>query len=355
MAKMGKPNRAWNSAARLDRIKKRTEEGVVARRIKKLKKARQFPIKLMIYNNLCPGDCLIMTAALRCLHKQYPGKFITDVRSFCEPIFQNNPFLTHLDDHDPEVVHLWTTYPLVNKTTQRPVHFMEGYTDWFEQQLGLRLYLDSGKREITRPFIYLTKEEMKAKPQIPGKYWVINAGYKTDYTIKKWKFSYYQDVVDYFHGKIQFVQIGTQGKKNQIHQPLERVINLIGKTDLRQLMLICYNAQGGLGPVTCIQHMFASYMKPYVVLHGAREPIFWTAYHTQKVFSNIGTLPCCKEHACWRSRVVDLGDGDKKNKRLCELPVTEDNDPTAQCMYNIKPEQVVTAIEDWYKGGVLSY
>jgi len=333
-----------------DRVKNRTEKGFVKNRIQKMKEADAYPIKLIIYNNLCPGDCLIMTSALRCLHKQYPGKFLTDVRSFCEPIFRNNPEITPIDDHDADAVHLWTTYPLVNKTNQRPVHFMEGYVDWFEKQLGLRLHL-----EVNRPFIHFSKEELDLPHQVQGKYWVVNAGYKLDYTIKKWKHEFFQDVVDYFHGKIQFVQIGLEGKKHHVHKPLERVINLIGKTDLRQLMLLVCHSQGGLGPVTCVQHIYAALQKPYVVLHGAREPIFWTAYHTQKVFSNIGTLPCCKEQACWKSRVVAIKDDDKKNKRLCKLPVLLDDDPTAQCMYNIKPEQVVSAIEDWYKGGVLEY
>jgi ADP-heptose:LPS heptosyltransferase len=342
------------SPGHYDRVKERTMNGKVKARIAKLTKKGDLPIKLMLYNNLCPGDNLAMTAAIECLHSQYPGRYLTDVDTFSQSIYDNNPWVTRLEMDDPEVVHLWTTYPLVNKTNQTQWHFLHGYVDWFEEQLGIRL-----KLEVNRPYIYVAEEEKYATPKIHDlvgrkKYWVISAGYKSDYTIKKWRQSYFQEVVDYFKGKITFVQIGLNKPPHHIHNPLNNVLNLIGKTDLRQLIMLCYNAEGGLGPITCIQHIFASFQKPYVVLHGAREPTAWTNYQTQITLSNIGTLPCCKTGGCWHSRVVKLNDGDKKDNRLCKLPIIDD-DPIATCMDNIKPDRVIEAIESWYKGGILSY
>jgi len=299
------------------------------------------PVKLLIHNKLCPGDCLVMTAAIESLHRQYPEKFITGVDTFCRAIFWHNPRITKFDTND-EVINFISNFG-ISRNKQPPYHFMEGYVRWFQERLGIKLDL-----VVNRPSIYLSKRERKKEPQVEGKYWIVNAGYKTNYTAKKWRHSYFQEVVDYFRGKIQFVQIGGKRKKH-IHKPLRGAINLVGKTSLRQLMLLCYNAQGGLGPVTCIQHMFAAYQKPYVVLHGARESVHWTAYHTQKVLSNVGTLECCQKQACWKAQVIG-----GKGKEKCELPVLDD-DPTAQCMYNIKPEQVISAIEDWYKGGTLTY
>lgn len=341
-----------HNANHWDRVKDRTLSGKVSARIKKLYEKGD-PIKLMLYNNLCPGDLLIMTGALEALHQQYPGRYITDVNCFHRTIYDGNPYVSKLDANDPEVVHLWTTYPLVNKTNQRPIHFLEGYVDWFRQQLDIDLTLDTN-----RPHIYLSHQEKNAKSlveEISGvkKYWVVNAGWKNDYTIKKWPTRYFQEVVNHFKGRVAFAQIGMR-KPFHNHPPLDNVIDLIDKTNIRQLMQVCYHAQGGLGTITCIQHMFAAFQKPYVVIHGAREPITWTAYHTQKVFSNIGTLPCCQNQGCWRSRIHPLNDGDKKDKRTCELPVMEP-DPVAKCMDNIKPRMVIEAIEQWYEGGVLQY
>lgn len=329
------------------RVKERTLEGKVANRIKKLYDKGD-PIKLAVYNNLCPGDLLIMTAALEMLHQQYPGQYITDVVCNHPSIFDNNPHITELDPKDPEVVHLWTTYPLVNKTNQRPIHFLEGYVDWFRTQLDIDLVLDAN-----RPFLYLTKEEESKSLVGVKNYIVCSNGWKNDYTIKRWNSSYMQEVVDHFKNKIDFVQIGIN-KPSHNHPPLKNVINLIDKTTVRELAQVCYHAQAGVGPVTCIQHMFAAFQKPYVVLHGAREPIFWTAYHTQKVLSNIGTLPCCQFQACWKSRVVKLNDGDKKDKRLCELPMMgEDGCDIAACMQSIKPRHVIDALEQWMNGGMI--
>lgn len=341
-----------NQMGHWDRVKKRTMEGKVSARIKRLYDKGD-PIKLIVYNNLCPGDLLAMTAAIEALHQQYPGRYITDVRCFHPAIFDHNPHVTPLNNNDPECVHLWTTYPLVNKTNQRPVHFLEGYVDWFRTQLDIDLVLDTN-----RPHIYLSDEEKASKSiveEMTGnpKYWIVNAGWKNDYTIKKWPTRYYQEVVNHFRGKITFAQIGLT-KPFHNHPPLDNVIDLRNKTTIRQLVVTCSKAQGGVGTITCIQHMFASFQKPYVVLHGAREPITWTAYHTQKVFSNIGTLECCKTQGCWRSRIYPLGDGDKKDNRTCALPIMEP-DPVAKCMDNIKPRHVIEAIEQWYDGGVLKY
>ena len=162
-----------------------------------------------------------------------------------------------------------------------------------------------------------------------------------------------QEVVNHFRGKIAFAQIGMK-KPFHNHPPLKHVIDLIDKTNIRQLMQVCYHAQAGVGPITCIQHMFAAFQRPYVVLHGAREPYAWTQYMTQRTLGRIGTLECCKVQACWRSRIVPLNDGDKKDKRCCEMPMVDsDGTDIAKCMLQIKPHHVIECIEDWIDGGII--
>ena len=333
------------SSSRWEKVKQRTLEGHASNKIKRFYKKKD-PVKILIYNNLCPGDNLCMEPSLRMIQTQYPGRFLLDVATFHHAIFENHPHLTKLEPKDPDVIHLWSTYPLINKS-HRPIHFMEGYLDWFRQQLDIDLVLDTN-----RPQIYLTDKEKSTKI-MEGKYIVGNMGWKSDYTIKRPSIPCIQEVVNHFKSKLTFVQIGLN-KKGHHHPPLDNVVNMIGKTNLRQLILLCYFAQAGMGTITCIQHMFAAFEKPYCVFHGAREPITWTAYPLQKVFSNIGSLECCRFGPCWKNRIVPLNDGDKKDKRLCVLPVLDTDDrPIATCMQNIKSQHVIDAIEAWIDGGII--
>ena len=68
-----------------------------------------------------------------------------------------------------------------------------------------------------------------------------------------WDVERCQAVVDHFRGRIQFVQCGEAGK-GHVHPPLEGVINLVGRTDLRQIVRLIYHAQGIVCPVTFFMH-----------------------------------------------------------------------------------------------------
>ena len=47
--------------------------------------------KLLLKCQFAPGDIVMMTAAVRDLHRCYPRKFVTDVRTLCPGIWENNP------------------------------------------------------------------------------------------------------------------------------------------------------------------------------------------------------------------------------------------------------------------------
>jgi hypothetical protein len=136
---------------------------------------------------------------------------------------------------------------------------------------------------------------------------------------------------------------------------LKNVINFVGKTDARQLVRLAWHAQGGLGPITFLQHLCAAFEKPYVALVGGREPVGWVQYPLQTTLHTLGKLPCCRAKACWRSRVVVLGDGAEQDRSLCELPVLGMARPVGKCMAVIRPDEVGRAIEACYEGGVLTY
>ncbi len=304
---------------------------------------------LILRNHLSPGDVLVMTAAVYSLHRHHPGKFVTAVDTTCQAVWEHNPDVVALDEarqHEAEVIQ--THYPLVDSSNQRSVHFMQGYCDFLESALGVRVPLLTN-----RPMLYLSRREkswINQVQEIDGErkpFWLIVQGVKSDYTTKKWPF--YQEVVDHLHGKIRFVQVG---KAEHLHRPLCDVIDLTGKTDDRQLIRLVYHADGVICGTTFLMHLAAAFEKPAVILAGGREPRSWNTYPTQNLISRVGALSCCASGGCWKSRTVPLHDGDEKDKSTCLNPVMDDY-PVPRCMAMISPEEACKAIESYYTGEVL--
>ena len=128
------------------------------------------------------------------------------------------------------------------------------------------------------------------------------------------------------------------------------IVDMLGKTDQRQLIQLAYHSVGGIGPTTFLQHIYAAFEKPYVCVLGGREPVSWVQYPAQTTLHSIGSLDCCSTRACWKSRTVKLDDG--KNDSLCSQPVLADGVYSPRCMSIIKPEEVAYAIERYIGGRV---
>ncbi len=267
----------------------------------------------------------MLTAAVRDLHKCHPDKFITDVRGSCNALWEHNPHLTPLRDDDPEVEVIECRYPLIHQSNKGPWHFIHAFHQFLGERLGVRIEPTEFKGDI-----HLTGDEKRWMSQVqeitrePVPFWIIGAGGKFDFTAKWWPVERHQTVVDHFAGRILFVQVGEKGHH---HPPLCNVLDLRGKTNLRQLIRLMHHAQGVLCPVTLLMHLAAAVPvkprmpknRPCVVVAGGREPSQWEAYpHHQYLHTN-GALRCCDHGGCWKSRVVPLGDGDEKDQpgKLC--------------------------------------
>ena len=300
--------------------------------------------KLVLKNWRSPGDVLVMTAAIAALHEQHPGKYLTAVDTSCNAIFENNPNVSQFLPGEGKVIDMH--YPLINEWQKRPSHFLEGYVEYLGQQLNVKLTLTSQK-----PFLYLSDDEKKWISQVEEitkkktKFWLLNAGYKACFTTKNWGRQNYQEVVDRLRGKVLFVQVG-KAEQTHTHPILDGTINLLGKTDDRQLIRLAYHAEGGIGPVTLLGHLCAAWEKPYINLVGGREPVAWVQYPKQQTMHTIGMLSCCRSGACDKTRTVPLGDKDDSQKTFCEQPlVLAGNDAVPRCMAMISPRRVAEIIE----------
>jgi ADP-heptose:LPS heptosyltransferase len=315
--------------------------------------------KLLLRNFQSPGDIVMLTAAVRELHGTYPGRFLTDVRTPCPALWENNPYLTALSEHDPEVQTIECHYPLIHSSNHAPYHFLHGFIEYLNQQLGLCL-----RPTLFRGDIHLSDEERSWRSQVEElvgsaiPYWIVVAGGKRDFTIKWWDRQRFQCVVEHFNRRILFVQIGEHGHD---HPPLEGVLDLRGRTDLRQLIRLVYHAQGVLCPVTLAMHLAAAVPvpagvpknRPCVVVAGGREPPHWEAYPHHQYLHRAGALACCDDGGCWKSRVRRLGDGDAndRDENLC-VDVVGD---LPRCMHLVTTQDVIRAIELYFDGGVASY
>ena len=295
--------------------------------------------KIILRNHLSPGDVLLMTAAIYGLHKAHPGKFLTAVDTTCQAVWEHNPDVVPAGEGFETAQTNYSTE--INRCNQVAVHALQGYCTAFEELLGVKVPLLTNK-----PLLYLSAEERAWLPQVqemtkrPTRYAVVAAGHKSCFTAKFWGTENYQRVVDTLRGRVLFVQVG---KPEHRHPPLKNVLNLVGKTDDRQLIRLCWHADFGLGPATFLMHIFAALSKPYICILGGREPVPWNSYPLQQTLHTAGLLPCCRDTACWRSRTVALGDGAEQDGSLCADPVPGE-EPLPRCLTMIRPEHVVERI-----------
>lgn len=314
----------------------------------------------------------MLTAAVRDLKQAYPDWQI-DIRTSVMQIWENNPHITQLDENDTDVQIIQAEYPLIHKSNTYPYHFIHGFRMFLEEKLDVCIPQGEFKGDIHLAPIEKSWISQIEEMGIKDDFWILISGGKYDFTAKWWNPFEYQKVVDYFKGKILFVQCG---EENHFHPKLEGVINLIGKTDTRQFIRLMYHASGVICPVTFAMHLAAAVEtknkppinRPAVIMAGGREPAQWEAYPHHRFLSLNGALACCDNGGCWKSRCTKVGDQDDKDKKdLCFFPEKIDLKFTspfdkeekdvyiAKCMNMIKAEDVIKAVESYYNGGVLKY
>src|SRR6266850_4203591 len=110
--------------------------------------------KLILKCQLAPGDIVMLTAAVRDLHRCYPEKFMTDVRTFCPDLWESNPYITPINDADPAAEPIECSYPLINGCNQTPFHSLHGFIDFFNNRLGLSI-----KPTLFKGDIHLSAQE----------------------------------------------------------------------------------------------------------------------------------------------------------------------------------------------------
>jgi|GEM_PF-400602 len=326
----------------------------------------------------------MLTAAVRDLHLRAPQAFLTDVRTPWDALWENNPHVNSLPASNVERIQCH--YPLIQKSNSGLWHFIHGFHRHLSEKLGIAI-----EPSVLKGDIHLSSEERNASSLIRAQFgihipfWLAVSGGKLDFTAKWWAPQRMQEVVNAFRERVLFVQIGERGHH---HPTLDGVLDLRGKTTLRELILLMHHAQGVVCPVTLAMHLCAAVetkgrceaypegmppLRPCVVIGGGREPIQWEAYPGHQYIHTIGALDCCATGGCWRSRAVPLRDGDSKDRSLCRKIVRIHDDtgeriseppvpgeiylsragtqPLPRCMDMISAEEVIRRINIYFEGG----
>ncbi len=199
--------------------------------------------RLILRNFQSAGDIVMLTAAVRDLHRSYPGEFLTDVQTPFPQLWANNPYITPLRDDDDGVQVIECHYPLIHQSNSTPCHFLHGFPAYLNDVLGLRIRVTDFKGDI-----YISDEEkawftgIQDGIRLGGS--VLAAGVWRQAATSRSNGGTTPDTrrsSTHFDGRIQFVQVG---EASHHHPPLDGVIDLRGRTDLRRLVLLMYHAQG---------------------------------------------------------------------------------------------------------------
>jgi hypothetical protein len=338
-----------------------------------------------------------MSGSIRDLHRNHYDKYLTEVRTSADHLFESNSYCVKIERPDDEVEvesetklkngklklidvgivrrgikRVWKDgkvpkvkihYPLIHNSNRSPHHFIEGYTEYLEDILGIRI-----RDRIMKGHIELSEDEKSWSSQIQemtGRddyYWIVVNGGKMDCTAKWWDPIRMQRVVSSLK-EILFVQVGVKDKKNKnhCHFPLhgDNVIDLVGKTDLRELIRLVYNSSGVICPVTALMHLAAAVptryekcyereSRPCVVLAGGRESSSWEAYATHAYLHSCGMLKCCDEGGCWKARIEPIGDGSDNDNSICKQPSTTENGIVIpKCLAMIGVNDVIRAVKNY--------
>ena len=182
--------------------------------------------EIILKSGLCPGDITVLTAAIRDLHRCYPGKFTTAYDTNCNGLFLHSPVM-RAKGQLPHGKEFQTHYPAIHQSNQRRRHFIHGYIEYFNRKLQLAIKLTD-----FRPDLHLSEKE-KREPYIKPPYWVLLAGGKKDYTAKLWDPACWRDVVMQMRNDgHRVVQVGHVSDKHQpdLRRPRTAVVDPVDHT-----------------------------------------------------------------------------------------------------------------------------
>lgn len=274
------------------------------------------------------GDMVICTGAIRNVCAAHPDlAFVTP--DYCRDVYRHNPDMVERATAYTELGKI-TYGTLADEQRGRWGNVVEGFTRSLCALLGIPTV-----PAVTRvPVLHLSKEELLRSRAYNG-WWLINANCQTCSMSKG--YPYWQRVVDILGWR--FAQIG--GREGRDLSPdLRGVLDIRGRTTLRDLMVMAYGCDGIISPPSCITSIGAAFGKPQICLNAGREPDALTDYPrvrhvSRKCACGWGVDTGCI--ACRMGRYASRG---------CTDCVDDDGRLWARCQWDTKPEEITRAARE---------
>jgi len=357
--------------------------------------------KLLLVNHDGLSDTVLLTALVRDFQRATGGEFLVDVYTDGMPLWLYNQHISRLDwravpydgssplepheyevpgrriklvcyDSEIQVVPLSKSGHFAASESLNHInayHAIHSFAHDISQKLGLSAIVPIGEQkgdialsDVERGWVSQVEEL-----GVPHTFWLLSTGGAYERSALWWDPVRFQRVVDEFEGKITFVQVGMDTER---HPKLRGAIDLVGKTDLRQLVRLVYHAGGYLGPANFLMHLAAAVpvrpldrhmrLRPAkraaVIIAGGREPSQWIAYEGHQVIHTNGMLPCCSVGGCGKSRCEEPHPLEPHPESLCSMPVSISRDSVIpRCLDMISPQAVIDRIRFYYDGGSYRY
>ncbi len=312
-----------------------------------------------------PGDTICSTAAVRDLAMHHPGRFEIHIAGACSAIWDGNPHIAHYwsAQYPRGMPRIELSYhSALAAANHVRLHFLTAFHRLLEEQLNIDLPVQRARGDL-----HLARGE-RSYSSIDGRYWLMVAGGMHQIRTKIWPADYAQETVRQLSALgIRVVQVGARYHGHE-HPALHGVIDLVGRTTLREMLRLVFHADGVICPVTFAMHAAAAFDKPCVVIAGGREPWWWESYtnsadrhfgpdcppvkvphrflHTQ------GRLDCCHDGGCWKTTLPTLGPPGPHD--CVDTRLTAAGRLIPACLAGITPVMVVQAVQSYYAEGLLA-
>ena len=236
-------------------------------------------MKLNLIFPFPPGDCWCLTRYIRDFATQFPDDELAPVIPSPE-IFRFNPYSPMAVPGADQIRFQF------EKPVGRPTYGNFNTKDTMVSAIYAGINAKTGRNVEIRteaPEIYFSQEEQTYSiVSLDRPICVINAGWKYDIPVKFWGSEKFQAVVDAMKDRIQFVQVGASRRGTDFHIPLSGVLNLVGKTTIRELAQLVYHADFVLSGISQLHHLAGiQCYKPRhcITVAGGREPENWANCH----------------------------------------------------------------------------
>ena len=258
------------------------------------------------------GDDLLCTAVARELKKRGTGRIVMFSRH--PALFEKNPDVAAVYGLDhatigrrrrwgyPSVV---PYYASLEADGDREKFHNEHFIVTMCRMAGVRGTVD------LRPYLTLEPEEKTGGQRLPNQVAILSAG-RAQMKNKNWFPERYQAVVDALADSFNFIQLGVPDDP-----PLRGVLDLRGRTNLRESAAILASSRVFIGQVGFLMHLARAVECRSVIVYGGRETPLVDGYAGNENLT--GPMPCSP---CWQRNRCDFD---------------------RECMRMIEPEAVIAA------------